>query len=104
MKSVTQLPEIGNLPDLLRFENGDAVQTPGDWKRRSAELISLYSEYVYGYMPDKSKETIEWQLREDAETGGKLLTITISAEGRSASFSVLAGLPEGTAPEGGFPL
>ena len=34
MKSVTQLPEIGNLPDLLRFENGDAVQTPEDWKRR----------------------------------------------------------------------
>ena len=104
MKSVTQLPEIGNLPDLLRFENGDAVQTPGAWKRRRAELISLYSEYVYGYMPDKSKETIEWQLREDAETDGKLLTITISAEGRSASFSVLAGLPEGTAPEGGFPF
>ena len=104
MKSVTQLPEIGNLPDLLRFENGDAVQTPGDWKRRRAELISLYSEYVYGYMPDKAKETVEWQLREDLETGGKLLTITISAEGRSASFSVLAGLPAGTAPEDGSPF
>lgn len=104
MKSVTQLPEIGNLPDLLRFENGDAVQTPWDWKRRRTELISLYSEYVYGYMPDKAKETVEWQLREDLETGGKLLTITISAEGRSASFSVLAGLPTGTAPEEGSPF
>ena len=104
MENVARLPEIGNLPDLLRFENGGIVQTPEDWERRRTELIGLYSEYVYGYMPDKGKETLEWQLQEEPETGGKLLTITVSAEGRSASFSVLAGIPAGTMPEGGFPF
>ena len=99
-----QQPETGKLPELLRFENGDSVITPEDWKRRRRELIRLYSEYVYGYMPEKEKETVTWDLREDPETGGTLMTITVSAEGCSASFSVLAGLPAQKAPEGGFPF
>ena len=79
MAGTPHTPEIGKLPDLLCFESGESVKTPEDWERRRTELIRLYSEYVYGYMPDKEKETMTWQLRDDPETGGRLLSITVSA-------------------------
>ena len=41
-----QLPEMEELPELLRFENGDEVKTPDDWQRRRAEILNLYSEYM----------------------------------------------------------
>ena len=104
MTDRTQQSGTGKLPELLRLENGDSVNTTEDWKRRRTELLRLYSEYVYGCMPEKEKETLNWNLREDPETGGTLMTITVSSEGRSASFSVLAGLPAREAPEGGFPF
>ena len=99
-----QLPEISGLPELLRFENGEEVKTPEDWKSRRAEILDLYSEYVYGRMPDREKETLAWSLEPEAETGGTLLNITVSVEDRSASFSVLAGIPSTGAPEGGYPF
>ena len=104
MTDRAQQSGTGKLPELLRLENGDSVNTTEDWKRRRTELLRLYSEYVYGCMPEKEKETLNWNLREDPETGGTLMTITVSSEGRSASFSVLAGLPAREAPEGGFPF
>lgn len=85
MTDRTQQSGTGKLPELLRLENGDSVNTTEDWKRRRTELLRLYSEYVYGCMPEKEKETLNWNLREDPETGGTLMTITVSSEGRSAS-------------------
>ena len=81
------LPVVDGLPELLRFENGQEVRTPADWARRRQELLSFYSEYMYGYMPDRAGEKLEWALEDEAETGGTLLKITVSARGRSASFS-----------------
>ena len=92
------LPVTDGLPELLRFENGQEVRTPADWARRRGELLSLYSEYMYGYMPDPAHETLSWSLSGDPETGGTLLNISVSAGGRSASFEVLAGLPSREAP------
>lgn len=34
MTDGTQRPGTGKLPELLRFENGDRVNTTEDWKRR----------------------------------------------------------------------
>ena len=99
-----QLPEMEELPELLRFENGDEVKTPEDWQRRRAEILNLYSEYMYGYMPDPSAETLIWSLEPEPETGGTLLNITVSVENRSASFSVLVGVPLSGMPEGGWPF
>ena len=98
------LPVTDGLPELLRFENGQEVRTPADWARRREELLSLYSEYMYGYMPDPARETLSWSLSGDPETGGTLLNISVSAGGRSASFEVLAGLPSREAPKDGFPF
>jgi hypothetical protein len=36
------------LPDPLRFENGEQVETASDWNRRRAELLSLFASEVYG--------------------------------------------------------
>ena len=103
MTGPEELPEFSGLPELLRFGNGEEVRTPEDWKRRREEILNLYSEYMYGYMPDRQKETLTWSTEEDPETGGTLLHISVSAENRSASFSVLAGIPDTEMPEGGFP-
>ena len=98
------LPVIDGLPELLRLENGQEVRTPADWLRRREELLSLYSEYMYGYMPDPAKETLTWSLSGDPETGGTLLNISVSAGSRTASFDILVGIPAREAPEGGYPF
>ena len=100
MVSPKELPEINNLPELMRFENGDEVKTPEDWARRRKEILTLYSEYMYGYMPDPAQESISWSLEQEPETGGTLLRISVHVEDRSASFSVLVGLPSSAMPEG----
>ena len=104
MVSPKELPEINNLPELMRFENGDEVKTPEDWARRRKEILTLYSEYMYGYMPDPAQESIGWSLEQEPETGGTLLRISVHVEDRSASFSVLVGLPSSDMPEGGYPF
>ena len=98
------LPASDALPELLRFENGETVSSPEDWARRRKEILALYSEYMYGAMPDPAGESLSWSLENDPETGGTLLSISVSANGRSASFPVLAGLPSRRAPEGGYPF
>ena len=104
MTDPEKLTETEGLPELMRFMNGEPVRTPEDWKRRREEILSLYSEYMYGYMPDKAGESLAWALKKDPETGGILMDITVSAGNRSASFSVLAGIPAAEKPEGGYPF
>ena len=93
MKEAAQWQEIRGLPDLLRFENGERVKTEKDWIRRRAELIALFSEYIYGYMPDKEKETVSWSLQEDPETGGMLLHITVYTENGKTEIRDLSYTP-----------
>ncbi|MBP3648153.1 MAG: hypothetical protein J6K73_00035 [Clostridia bacterium] len=97
------LPAIDGFPELMTFQDGTPVQTPEDWARRRAELLKLYSHYMYGSMPDPAGETLTYALTDDPDTGEKMLTLTITAGEASASFSVLVTLPQGDAPEGGFP-
>ena len=104
MTDPRELPEISGLPELLRFENGEEVRTPEDWNRRRAEILNMYSEYMYGTMPDKAGETLAWSLEPEAETGGTLLNITVTVENRTASFPVLVGVPASASPEGGYPF
>ena len=97
------LPERDDLPELMTFADGSPVAAAEDWPRRRAEILALYEHYVYGAMPDPAGETLTWALSEDAEAGGTLLTVTVSAGGQSGDLSVLVTLPEGEAPAGGRP-
>lgn len=99
-----ELPETEGFPELMRLQNGDPVITPEDWARRREELMELYSCYMYGYMPDKAQETLTYTIEDEPVTGSKLLTISVAAGGKSASFSVLVTLPDTPAPEAGYPF
>ena len=104
MISPDQLPVVGGLPELMRLENGARVTTPEAWRLRRKELLALYSEYIYGWMPDSTRETLTWSLSGDPETGGTLLNIRVTAEGRNAFFPVLVGLPAADRVPGGVPF
>ena len=104
MLNPEQMPETEGLPELMWFADGREVKMPEDWERRRKELLALYSEYMYGYMPDRAKESVAWELEAVPELEGTLLKITVQAGGRKASFSVLAGIPSGEKPAGGFPF
>ena len=95
--SPVSLPYRYQLPDLMTFEDGTPVVTAEDWARRRAELKGLYEYYMYGYLPDGSKETLEWYVDEG------MLTIVVTVDGREASLYVPFVLPAGEAPEGGWP-
>ena len=47
------------LPDPLIFEDGSAVKTPDDWKRRRAETLDLFANEMYGNAPTAAKITSE---------------------------------------------
>lgn len=98
------LPETDAFPELMRFQSGAPVLTAEDWARRREELKELYAYYMYGYMPDKARETLSYAIQDDPDTGSKLLTITVSAGEKTASFSVLVTLPDTEAPAGGYPF
>ena len=104
MTKPEELRGTEGLPELMRLNNGEPVRTEEDWARRREELLDLYAEYVYGRMPEKEGERLDWETEPDPETGGTLLRIRVNAGGRSAAFAVLAGIPAGEPPEDGFPF
>jgi len=55
------------LPDPLRFENGEPVKTPADWKKRRAELIGLFEAHVYGKTPVGRPEGMHFESRKKIE-------------------------------------
>ena len=77
MVNPEQMPETEGLPELLRFADGGEVKTPEDWERRREELLDLYSEYMYGYMPERTRETVTWTAEAAPELDGTLLTVMI---------------------------
>ena len=83
----TNLPVIDAMPDPFTFFNNATVETPEDWDCRRAELLTLVQEYMYGYYPDHSQETVK------ATRNGNSLSITVSANGRSAAFGATLALP-----------
>ena len=85
------------LPELMVFEDGTPVVTAEDWARRRAELKGLYEYYMYGYLPDGSEETLSWRI------DGNALLITVARAGRESTLYVPFLLPDGDAPEGGWP-
>ncbi len=92
-----KLVPIEGMPDLMTFLDGSPVETAEDWQRRRAEIKGLYEYYMYGYMPDGSEETLTWAVENN------VLAITIQRAGREARLEVPFMLPEGDAPEGGWP-
>ena len=51
----TQESQVGSyvLPDPLVMPTGEKISSPQQWKKRRQEWIDQYSEYMYGYTPEK---------------------------------------------------
>lgn len=53
------------LPDPLRMENGDEVNSPAKWVERRAEILKVFETQVYGKMPEHPKDLHFRVLSED---------------------------------------
>ena len=85
------LTSNSRLPDPFRRVNGTRISTKADWVCRRAEIKELSERYVYGDKPAKPP-TVTGTV---SSTG---ITVNVSANGRSASFSAGVQLPSGTGP------
>ncbi|KAK0221991.1 hypothetical protein IW262DRAFT_1448147 [Armillaria fumosa] len=79
------LPIIPNLPDPFTFRLTD--QRPA----RKKEIFILVQQYLYGYYPERSLETVR------ATRSGNNLTVNISVGGKLASFAATLTFPSGGA-------
>lgn len=49
-----KIPEF-TLPEVMRFESGEPVLTPGDWLKRRSEILDLFAVHVFGHTPESAK-------------------------------------------------
>jgi hypothetical protein len=64
------------LPDLLKLENGVAVKNIYDWvQKRRPELVNIYTEQVFGKVPDGIPEEFEIEILEEDHSamGGRAI-------------------------------
>ena len=101
--SPKDLPKLDGMPSLMTLENGSPVLTADDWSVRRNELLNQYSHWMYGKMPDPSKETVTWELKPHETLPAEKLIIHVTSGEAVTTFSVIVNLPEGSAPAEGWP-
>lgn len=96
-KPVAELPEIKELPNPFKFQDGSPVKTAKDWERRRIEIKGLFEDYVYGHMPPKpQKMTVKKGERVKDEANGVILQdldVQMEHEGKKFNFTVKVALP-----------
>ena len=90
-----------SLPELMRFADGRPVEKAEQWAERRKEILALFENCMYGKMPDTAKERVSYAIAPGAETQEREMKITVSREGKEASFPVRVTLPE--EPAAGMP-
>ncbi|KAF3271356.1 carbohydrate-binding module 1 [Orbilia oligospora] len=88
--SVGSISLVSNskLPDPFTFANGQRVTTKEQFKCRQAEISAAMQQYELGTKPGKPQSlTASWS--------GNTLTINVSDQGKSISFSVTVTAPSG---------
>lgn len=85
------LPTNARLPDPFQRLNGTRISTKADWRCRRAETRELAERYVYGEKPPKPASVTGTV----SNTG---ITVNVTHNGRSSSFSARVELPSGTGP------
>lgn len=99
--SVNSLEANEFLADPFTFFNGEPVESPDDWDLRAEEIRKLYQYYMYGVMPDASKEKVTYKVK------GNELYITVEANGKEVTFPTTFSLPDKSKvsrPQEGYPL
>ena len=94
---VTGLPEAGSLPTVAKLPDpftrldGTRITSAADWRCRRAEIRELAEKFVYGDKPARPA-TVTGTV---TATG---ITVNVSDNGRSSSFSASVALPSGSGP------
>lgn len=91
-------PRSATPPDPLVMLDGTKVTTPGQWEQRRQEIRCLLQRYMYGIWRDGTGETLHYSISE------KQMAVSVEKDGKEVSFKADFSLPEGTAPEGGWPV
>ncbi|PIL37600.1 hypothetical protein GSI_01294 [Ganoderma sinense ZZ0214-1] len=93
----SDLPIIPTLPDpfTFRLSPGERVRSRADWPCRRAELLALVQHYLYGTWPDPARESVRASRSRNPGPDGMTwnLTISVSVDGRTASFPANITLP-----------
>jgi Cellulose binding domain len=79
------------LPDPFRRVDGSRISTKADWRCRRAEIKELAERYIYGDKPAKPASVT-------GTVSSTSITVNVSQNGRSASFSASVQLPSGSGP------
>lgn len=79
------------LPDPFRKLDGARITAKSDWRCRREEIKKLAERYVYGEKPAKPASVT-------GTVSSTNITVNVSHNGRSSSFSVSVQLPSGSGP------
>ncbi|TYB61539.1 cellulose-binding protein [Nonomuraea sp. PA05] len=85
------LPTVSRLPDPFTKLNGARITTRADWRCRRQEIKKLAEKFVYGDKPAKPSSVTGTVSRTS-------ISVNVSHNGRTASFSAGVDLPSGTGP------
>jgi len=85
------LTSNSRLPDPFKKLDGTRISTKSDWRCRREEIKKLAERYVYGEKPVKPASVT-------GTVSSTSITVNVSQNGRSASFSAGVQLPSGTGP------
>ncbi len=83
------LPANSRLPDPFRRIDGTRITTKADWRCRRAETRELAERYVYGDKPGRPQTVT-------GTVSSTTITVNVSHNGRTASFSAGVQLPSGS--------
>lgn len=85
------LPVVGELPDPFKFYDGTRLSSTADWGCRRDQLRELLQYYEYGHLPPAPASVT-------GTRNGTTLTVSVQANGRTASFNATLRLPAGNGP------
>jgi hypothetical protein len=94
MPSEGSLPTNARLPDPFRRMDGSRITATSDWTCRREEIKRLAERFVYGEKPPRPQTVT-------GTVSNSSVTVNVSHNGRSSSFSASVQLPSGTGP---FPV
>jgi len=86
-----------NFIDPFTNLDGTKVETEEDWYLRKDEIQDLYEFYMYGKLPDGA------DLVKSFSGDDSTYTVLVTRNGLTRSFTFDLYLPDGEAPEGGWP-
>ena len=87
LPSPTKFTETIEMPDPYTFLDGRKVTTPEEFDERLEEIKHMYEYYMYGPMPDATKETVTYAV------SGNEMIVTVKVGEKSASYKVTLALP-----------